>query len=183
MENIEPQAFYFDLKLHRAKLAGDAPDTPWTPAVTLIAGLAESLAAIRREGIEAVWERSARLSAAAIAGIQALGLEPFAARPAEGMTAVRFPEGLDGAAFLQRLESRFGVKLAAGQLALRGKIFRLAHFGVLDELDIIATLAAIEMVLDEMGHPVTLGSAAAAAGRVLQARAAANSRSLPSHAH
>jgi aspartate aminotransferase-like enzyme len=171
-EGIDPQAFYFDLKLHRAKLHGPAPDTPWTPAVTLVAGLAESLAAIRAEGIEAVWERSRVLSAASIAGMQAMGLELFAARPAEGMTAVRFPEGIDGAAFLKRVETRFGVKLAGGQLALAGKIFRLAHFGLIDELDIIATLAAIEMVLDEMGHPVTLGAAGAAALRVIQSRAA-----------
>lgn len=170
---VEPQAFYFDLKVHRAKLHGPAADTPWTPAVTLIAGLAESLAAIQAEGIEAVWERSRVLSAASIAGMQAMGLELFAARPAEGMTAVRFPGGLDGGAFLKRVETRFGVKLASGQLELAGKIFRLAHFGLLDELDIIATLAAVEMVLDEMGHPVTLGAAGAAAARIMQSRALA----------
>ena len=48
--------------------------------------------------------------------------------------------------------TRFGVKLAGGQWPSQGKIFRLAHFGLLDELDIIATLAAIELVLDELGH-------------------------------
>ncbi|MEX0675848.1 MAG: alanine--glyoxylate aminotransferase family protein [Pirellulales bacterium] len=173
IDRVEPQAFYFDLKLHRAKLQGGAADTPWTPALTLIAGLAESLAIIRAEGIEAIWDRCALLSAASIAGVQAMGLALFAARPAAGMTAVRVPEGLDGAALLGRLESRFGVKLATGQSVLAGKIFRLAHFGLLDELDIIATLAAIEMVLDDMGHPLTLGAAAAAAGRVVQSRARA----------
>ncbi len=171
MERVEPQAFYFDLKLHRDKLGGkpgQGPDTPWTPATTLIAGLAESLRIIRAEGLETAWARSALLSRAAIAGMQAMGLEIFAARPAEGMTAVRFPHAIDGPAFLKRVEARFGVRLAGGQGPLAGKIFRLAHFGVLDELDIIATLAAIELVLDEMGHAVTLGSAAAAASQVIQ---------------
>ncbi|MEX0979223.1 MAG: alanine--glyoxylate aminotransferase family protein [Pirellulales bacterium] len=185
IERVEQQAFFFDLKWHRDKLQGASPDTPWTPAVTLIAGLAESLQAIRGEGIEAVWDRCALLSAAAIAGMQAMGLEIFAARPAAGMTAVHFPEGLDGAALLSRLETRFGIKLASGQLSLKGKIFRLAHFGVLDELDIIATLAAIEMALDDMGHGVTLGAAAAAAGRVMQARpgAAPHATAAASGAH
>ncbi len=171
MDRVEPQAFYFDLKIHRRKIhgkAGRGPDTPWTPANTLIASLAESLKLIRAEGMEAVWARSALLSRAAIAGVQAMGLEIFAARPAEGMTAVRLPRGLDGKAFLKRLESRFGVKLAGGQLELEGKIFRLAHFGTVDELDIIAALAGIELTLDEMGHHVTLGAAAAAASRVIQ---------------
>jgi aspartate aminotransferase-like enzyme len=176
MEQVDPQAFYFDLKLHRAKLRGNrpgsGPDTPWTPALTLIAGLAESLQQIRAEGIESVWERSARLSRAAIAGMHAMGLELFAARPAAGMTAVRIPTGIDGRDFLARVERRFGVKLAAGQGPLEGKIFRLAHFGMLDELDILGALAAIELVLDELGHEVTLGDAAAAASRAIQAETA-----------
>ncbi len=167
IDQVEPQAFYFDLKFHRKKIHGAAgPDTPWTPANTLIAGLAESLRAIRAEGIEAVWDRAARMARMARAGMRAMGLELLAARPADGMTAVRFPAGIDGPKFLSRLEDRFGVKLAGGQLELQGKIFRLAHFGTIDELDILATLAAIELVLDEMGHPVTLGSAAAAAAEI-----------------
>ncbi len=173
VERATPQAFYFDLKFHRDKIHGAAgSDTPWTPAHTLIAGLGESLKQIRAEGIEAVWANSALLARATRAGVRAMGLEVFAARPAEGMTAVRFPAGIDGKAFLKRLEARFGVKLAGGQLELDGQIFRLAHFGLVDELDIIATLAAIELVLDEMGHAVTLGTAAAAASRVIQGKPA-----------
>jgi serine---pyruvate transaminase len=172
MERFEPPAFYFDLKLHRKKILGtkplEGPDTPWTPAHTLIAGLAESLKLIRAEGMEAVWARCDMLSRATIAGIEAMGLAPFAARRAAGMTAVRVPPGMEASALLKRLEARFGVKLAGGQLELSGKIIRIAHFGVIDELEIIATLAAIEMVLDELGYPVRLGSAAAAASRVMQ---------------
>ncbi len=166
MDRIQPQAFYFDLKLHRAKLAG--PDTPWTPAHTLIAGLAESLRLIRAEVIENVWQRCERLAEMTRAGVVAMGLEVFSDRPAAGMTAVRVPKGIDAGQLLSRLEQRFGVKLASGQLELKGKIFRIAHFGLLDELDIIATLAAIELVLDELRHPVKLGAAAAAASLALR---------------
>ncbi len=166
MDRIQPQAFYFDLKLHRAKLAG--PDTPWTPAHTLIAGLAESLRLIRAEGIENVWQRCERLAEMTRAGVVAMGLEVFSDRSAAGMTAVRVPAGIDAGQLLSRLEQRFGVKLASGQLELKGKIFRIAHFGLLDELDIIATLAAIELVLDELRHPVKLGAAAAAASLALR---------------
>jgi aspartate aminotransferase-like enzyme len=171
LDQIEPQAFYFNLKYYRAKLhgfkPGEGPDTPWTPAIGLIVALAESLRSIRGEGIERVWQRARRLAEATRAGVTALGLELFAARPADGMTAVRFPAGLDGGKFLQRLETRFGVKLAGGQLQLKGQIFRIAHFGMLDELDILATLAGMELVLLELSHPVTLGSGVAAASRVL----------------
>ena len=83
------------------------------------------------------------------------------------MTAVYFPEGLDGKAFLERLQARFGVKLAGGQGPLKGRIFRIAHMGMVDELDILSSLAAMELVLAEMGQNVKLGASVAAASRVL----------------
>jgi len=83
------------------------------------------------------------------------------------MTAVCFPAGLDGAAFLARLDSRFGLKLAGGQGQVKGRIFRIAHLGLIDQLDILATLAAIELVLVEMGQDVKLGAGVAAASGVL----------------
>ena len=173
LEGLTPQAFYFNLKYYRPKLRGfkpgEGPDTPWTPAIGLIMALAETLREIQRDGIEAVWRRTSRLAAATRAGLAALGLELFAARPADGMTAVRVPAGIDGGQLLKRLEARFGIKLAGGQLQLKGKIIRIAHFGVLDEVDMLSTLAGLELVLLELGHPVTLGAGVAAAGKILSA--------------
>ena len=168
MELVKPQAFYFDLKQHLKKIK-DGPDTPWTPAHTMIAALAENLKLIRAEGMEAVWARAKVLSQATRAGIEAIGLELFANRPADGLTSVRMPEGVDGSAFLKRLESRFGIKVAGGQGQIKGKIFRIAHMGILDELDILGTLSAIELVLVELGRHVELGAGVAAASRVLAA--------------
>jgi serine---pyruvate transaminase len=95
-----------------------------------------------------------------------LGLQLVATRPADGMTAVYFPDGLDGKAFLARMQARFGVKLAGGQGPLKGRIFRIAHLGLVDELEIVSSLAAIELVLAEMGQNVKLGVGVAAASRV-----------------
>ena len=90
-----------------------------------------------------------------------------AARPAAGLTAVYFPEGVDGKQFLKRLEHRFGVKLAGGQGPLKGRIFRIAHMGIIDALDILSVIAAIELVLMELGRAVPLGVGVAAASRVI----------------
>lgn len=170
IESITPQAFYFDLQAYRKKLA-DGPDTPFTPAHTMIAALAENLKTIRAEGMESIWARAKQLGRATRAGIEAMGLELFAQRPADGLTSVRFPAGLDGAAFLKRLESRCGIKVAGGQAHLKGHIFRIAHMGIVDELDILATLSAIELVLDEMNHPVQFGAGPRAALQVLSEKA------------
>jgi aspartate aminotransferase-like enzyme len=164
IESIRRPAFYFDLLAYRKAL--QESDTPYTPAIPLVKALAESLRAIRAVGIEQVWARTQVLARAMRAGIEALGLQLVAARPADGMTAVYFPDGLDGKQFLARLEARFGVKFAGGQGPLKGRIFRVAHMGIADELDILSALAAVELVLVEMGQNVKLGSSVAAASQV-----------------
>jgi serine---pyruvate transaminase len=164
IESIDRPAFYFDLLAYRKALQDC--DTPYTPAIPLVRALAESLRAIRAVGIENLWAKTKILGHAARAGIEALGLRLVASRPADAMTAVYFPQNLDGKRFLDRLEARFGVKFAGGQGPLKGKVFRMAHFGMVDELDVIASLAAIELVLIEMGQDVTPGTAIAAATRV-----------------
>lgn len=165
IETVDRQAFYFDLMAYRRALADT--DTPYTPAIPLVAALAQSLREIRAPGIEKVWSRARLLARATRSGIQALGMKLAAARPADSLTAAFFPEGLDGKAFLTRLETRFGVKLAGGQGRWKGKIFRIAHFGRIDELDILSALAAMELVLVEMGQSVKLGSGVVAASEVL----------------
>jgi aspartate aminotransferase-like enzyme len=167
--SIRRPAFYFDLLAYRKALADS--DTPYTPSIPLVKSLAESLREIRVVGIENVWQTTRLFAQAMRAGIHALGLRLTTDHPADGMTAVYFPEGVDGRVFLQRLQARFGIKLAGGQGPLKGRIFRIAHMGMVDELDILATLAALEQVLVEFGQDVKLlGTSVAAAGRVLARR-------------
>ena len=97
IESIRRPAFYFDLLAYRKSLSQS--DTPYTPAIPLVKALAESLRAIRAAGIERIWARTKVLAQAMRAGIEALGLRLVAARPADGMTAVYFPEGWMASAF------------------------------------------------------------------------------------
>ena len=110
-ENPSPRLFYFDLKKYRDKLRNPRdPDTPFTPAHTLVRALRTSLKRIREEGIENVWARHARAAAATRAGMLALGLELFATQlAAYGVPVVhvdwRPPAGGDTrlASLLERL--------------------------------------------------------------------------------
>jgi len=165
IESIDRQAFYFDLISYRNALKG--PDTPFTPAEPLVVALAESLKAICDQGIENVWRRAKVLAQATRESLLTLGMKLLAERPSDGLTAAFFPDGIDGRIFLEKLERKFGIKLAAGQGPVKGKIFRIAHMGMVDELDIIAAIAAIELVLVEMGQSVTLGAGVTAAERVI----------------
>src|SRR5262249_49774513 len=136
--NTASRAFYFDLKRYKKSAAEN--DTPFTPANTLIKAQRISLRRIRAEGIENLWARHARLAAAARAGIKAMNLQIFAERPNNAMTVIAGPPGIDGSAFLSKLEKQYGYKLANGQDALKGKIWRLSPMGWCDYFDLIGAL-------------------------------------------
>ncbi|HEX8200885.1 MAG TPA: alanine--glyoxylate aminotransferase family protein [Isosphaeraceae bacterium] len=171
IDAFEAPSFYFNLKAARKKMREF--DTPFTPAHTLILALRTSLRRLRAEGIEAVWRRHRLMSEACQAGVRALGLELYSARPAEGLTAFRIPEGLKDGQIRGRLAERFGITVVGGQDKLKGQIIRVGHMGYFDELDVVAGLAALELVLSELGLDVEPGCAVTAAQQVLLGHRAA----------
>jgi aspartate aminotransferase-like enzyme len=170
-KNTTGRNFYLDLKRYKAKIAEN--DTPYTPANTLVKAQRASLKRLRAEGIENVWKRHARVAAACRAGVQALGLEVFAKQPADGLTVITVPQGVDGTAVLGKLEKKYGLKLANGQDTLKGKIWRLAHMGYIDQFEVLAALAGLELVLLEAGYGVEPGAGVAAFQRALAESVAA----------
>jgi aspartate aminotransferase-like enzyme len=165
IDAFESRSFYFNLK--KARKAMEGFDTPYTPAHTLILALRTALRRIVEEGIENVWQRHRRMSEACRAGLQALGLELFSSAPAEGLTAFRVPVGLKDIEIRGALVERFGVTTIGGQGRLKGKIIRVGHMGYMDELDVIAGLAALELVLNDLGFNVEPGCSVSAAQHVL----------------
>jgi serine---pyruvate transaminase len=163
-KNANPRTFYFDLKKAKKSLEGN--DTPFTPAHTMIRALRVSTKRLLAEGIENVWARHKRYAEAARAGFQALGFELFPTQPNTALTVIKMPANMDSTAILRKLEKQYGLKLADGQDPLKGKMIRLSHMGYLDQFDILAALAGIELVLIEMGHPIEPGQGLAAAQRV-----------------
>jgi aspartate aminotransferase-like enzyme len=164
-KNTSARVFYFDLRKYRDKLKES--DTPFTPANTLIRALRVSLKRLRDEGIENVWQRHARMAAAARAGMQALGMELFTQQPADGLTVAKVPSGIDGVVLLGKMEKEYGLRLAGGQDTLKGKIIRLGHMGYIDQFEVLAAISGLELVLKEMGHKFEIGVGVAAAQRVL----------------
>ena len=174
IDAFDSHSYYFNLKAARKKIKES--DTPYTPAHTLILALRTALRRIKDEGLENVWQRHRRMSEACQAGVQALGLELFSTRPAEGLTAFRVPAGLKESQIRNALTERFGITTVGGQEKLKGTIIRIGHMGYTDELDVISTLAALEMTLADLGYDVEPGRAITAAQQVLIGQGRALSR-------
>ncbi len=166
VEESKCPKYYFDLK--KAKKALEKTDTAFTPAIGIIIALNEALRMMRADGLEAIFARHRRLAEATRAAVTALGLELFAPDAAsDAVTAAKVPEGIDGAKLVKTMRDEYGVTIAGGQAAVKGKILRVAHMGYIAESDIILALACLEKVLKKMGYAFELGTGVKAAEEVL----------------
>ena len=155
----EAPRFYFDWE--RTQKGQAALNAPFTPPVSLVAGLDVALGILLDQGLDAVFERHVRLGRACREGVKAMGLELFSPDDDSSavVTAVRVPEPVDGNQFLLDLRDRMGITLAPGQGPLKGKAFRIGHIGWFDVFDITTALAGIELALAEAGADIERGVA------------------------
>ena len=138
---------------------------PYTPAVNLLFGLREAIAMIEEEGLENVFARHKRHSAATRAAVKAWGLEtqcqdPQAHSPA--LTGVVMPDGHDADHFRKVVLDNFDMSLGTGLNKIKGKAFRVGHIGHFNDLMLMGTLSGIEMGLDLAKVPHRSGGVLAA---------------------
>jgi len=156
--------YYFDFIKARAKAQKN--DTPYTPAVSLIIALNKALHMIKEEGLENVLRRHSLLARAVRAAVKAMGMEVFSSSPANAVTAVKSPNGIDSGKLVNLMRTKYGVGIAGGQAKLKGRIFRIAHLGYMNEFDIIIGLSALGMALAELGYRSDIGKGINAAQAV-----------------
>ncbi len=158
--------FYFDFRKERKNL--EKNQNAYTPAISLILGLAQSLKMIRAEGLENIFARHSRLARATREAMKALGLKLYAPQAfSDALTAVLSPPGIQAQAIIKILREKHHLTIAGGQDQAKGKIFRISHMGYVDFNDLLSAFAGLEMTLMELGHPVEMGRACKAAMEAL----------------
>ena len=155
---------YFDFAdMRKANATGYFP---YTPALSLLYGLRESLAMIFEEGLENIFARHHRLAQGARAAVKGWGLELCAKEPrwySDTVSAVMVPAGVNAAEVIDIAYRRYNLALGAGLARMSGKLFRIGHLGDLNELMLLGGLAGAEMAMRDVGIKVTPGSGVAAA--------------------
>jgi len=161
--------YYFDFTAEAKSVAkGEAH---FTPAVSIMVGLREVLRMLEAEGLANTFRRHDRLARATRAGVEALGLEIFAkATPSPALTPVVAPAGIDSEKILATYSTSHNITIAGGQGEMKGRVFRLGHMGYVAEFDVISALAALEQVLQELGHAVDFGASVSAAQKIFAER-------------
>ena len=132
---------------------------PSTPATNLLYGLEVALRLFDEEGIENVFARHQRYSAATRAAVAAWGggleVQCLDDREHSGaLTAIRVPDGHDADAIRKLILERFDMSLGAGLSKVAGKVFRIGHLGWFEDLSLIGTLGGVQIGLSLAGVPI-----------------------------
>lgn len=165
-ENSDLPKFYFDFK--SALKNAEKNTTTYTPAVTLIIGLAAVLRRFMAEGRENMHARHEKLALATREAMRAIGLEPFVQdTPSTALTTIIAPPDIGAGKVIAGLRDDYGITVAGGQDQAKGKIFRISHIGDIDKTDTLSIVAAIESVLNSLDYEFDFGAATKRASEIL----------------
>jgi aspartate aminotransferase-like enzyme len=159
MATAKQPRYYFDLRKERKAAANG--ESAFTPATALVAALAAAMDFIRQMGDgNLATGRDALIRNAAVSAemtreaVKAMGLELYSPTcPADALTAVVPPSGLDSGTLVKAFRENFGAVVANGQGEMKGKMFRIAHLGYYDYLDTIGIIGALEHVMAQAVRP------------------------------
>ena len=153
-----PSSWYLDLNLlSRYVVGGEGGGRVYhhTAPVTMIGALHAGLGALLSEGLGAAWARHEACGRMLQDGLEALGLELFAApghRLPQLVTVVVpdvLPAGMDEASVRRALLDRYGIEIGAGAGQLAGRVWRIGCMGhTARPANVMALLGALGDILE-----------------------------------
>jgi aspartate aminotransferase-like enzyme len=163
-EACKNPSFYFNFGAYKKSAADNT--TPYTPNVSLIMALRETLKMMQAEGLDNIYARHAKLATGLRAAIRAMGLKLFVeddSIASAAITSILPPDGISVPDIRKTLNKEFDIVVANGQNQLQDKIFRMGHLGFVSERDLITAVGSLEMALAKLGYKSEKGAAITAA--------------------
>jgi alanine-glyoxylate transaminase/serine-glyoxylate transaminase/serine-pyruvate transaminase len=140
-----------------------------TAPISMNYAFREALRLVHEEGLEARWERHQLNHRALLAGLQAMGIQPFAqeGHRLPSLNSVRIPEGVNDARVRSRLLLDFGIEIGGGLGKVKGQIWRIGLMGYnATRKTVLTFLSALEPILRSEGARFEAGAALPAAEKV-----------------
>lgn len=153
-EREPAQSYALDLARWQKFYAASLPRPyPVVPSPHLVYALHVSLKEIQAEGLSARIARHQGIAAATSQGINALGLEYFAAAPSPSVSAFKVPNGLSSSEIIRRLLEDHHIQIASGMGEMADQLVRISHIGIQAAPEPqLRTLRGLACVLNDLGH-------------------------------
>ena len=144
---------------------------PYTPATTIMYGLAEAIDMLHEEGLDNVFARHNRLAEATRRAVRGWGLEILCREPKQYSSTITAVLLHDADRFRQIALDHFNISYGMGLGRITGKVFRIGHLGDTNDATIVGALAATEMALALAEVPHKKGGVQAAMDYLVSAQA------------
>jgi aspartate aminotransferase-like enzyme len=142
--------YYFDLTLQ--KRAIEKGETYFSSSISLIRALDVALDHLTGKALLKSIRRSDKMAKAIRRACLGLGFKPFSKAPSPSVTALLIPDGVDGVKLRRHIEDKYNITVMGGQDKLQGKILRIGHLGYITDDDVLKTIEALYLSLNDMGQ-------------------------------
>jgi aspartate aminotransferase-like enzyme len=156
MQANPPPTQYLNLKRY-FKYYEENFETPFTPALPLFNAFSVALDMVLEEGLDKRIARHKACADAFYAGLDAMGLSPFARQDARSnvVIAINYIPGMDDKKFRGLLSQQFRILVAGGFGDLKGKVFRIGSMGEVSKYHVMRTVSSIASVMNILGLKVS----------------------------
>ena len=142
-------SWYLDLSLVADYWAEAKRTYHHTAPISMLYALREALRLVVEEGLDARFARHQRHSVALLAGLDALGLQPFpqAGHRLPSLNCVTLPAHIQDAFVRAELLRSFGIEIGGGLGELLGKVWRIGLMGESStQANVMTLLSALETI-------------------------------------
>jgi aspartate aminotransferase-like enzyme len=163
-EKAAKPGYYVDFK-NIKKFYDEKRETPGSTPVSLVASVNEALEMLFEEGLPNVYRRHRILATAIQHSAQAMGLTLLPRGDvvrSHSVTLVQAPEGVAPAAIRQMAREKYGLLIASGLGDFKETALRIGHLGMITTREALLIVAALELILFELGVVKKPGSGLAA---------------------
>ena len=153
VEKATKPGYYVNFK-NIKQFYDDKHETPGSTPVSLVTAVNESLEMLFEEGLPNVYRRHRIISQAIQCSVQAMGLTllPKAdANRSHTVTLVEAPHGVNPAIIRDIAREKYGILIASGLGDLKKTAFRIGHLGMITSREALLVIAALELILFELG--------------------------------
>ena len=153
VEKAAKPGYYVNFK-NIKKFYDEKHETPGSTPVSLVASVNESLEMLFEEGLPNVYRRHRIISRAIQRSVQAMGLTLLPEGRTDRshtLTLVQTPEGVKPAQIRELAREKYGILLASGLDRFKEVAIRIGHLGIVTSREALLVVAALELVLFELG--------------------------------
>jgi len=129
-------------------------ETPGSTPVSLVAAVNEALEMLSEEGLPNVYRRHEIISQAIRGSVQAMGLNLLPegnVNRSHTVTLVQAPHGVKPALIREMAKDKYGILIASALGDFKETAFRIGHLGMITIREALLVIAALELILYELG--------------------------------